>query len=104
MPVISRTTARRRMRLALAALALIAPVFAQGADLPAQPTPAPTAPTSYTAPAPDWIVTIGGELRLGPKWAGSPTDKWGLTGGPLVSIRKVGTPPDYFGPRDSFGF
>jgi outer membrane protein len=94
------------VRLAGGALALIAlalaPAAAPAADLPAQP--GSTAPTSNTPPAPDWIVTIGGELRIGPKWAGAPTDKWGLTGGPLVSYRKVGTPPEYFGPRDSFGF
>jgi outer membrane protein len=53
---------------------------------------------------PDWIVTVGGELRIGPKWAGAPEGTFALTGGPLFSIRKVGTPPDFFGPRDSFGF
>src|SRR5262245_59615631 len=79
----------------------IAPVIGSAADLPAAP-PAPAA--AYAPPVPDWIVTIGGELRIGPKWAGAPDGKFGLTGGPLFSIRKVGTPPDYFGPRDSFGF
>jgi outer membrane protein len=82
----------------------LVPAIASAADLPAQaPAPA-SAPAAYVPPAPDWIVTIGGELRIGPKWPGAPTDKFGLTGGPLFSIRKVGTPPEYFGPRDSFGF
>ena len=65
----------------------IAPAPGFGADLPA-PTPA----AAQTVP--DWIVTIGGELRLGPKWAGAPTDKFRLTGGPVFSIRNVGTPPE----------
>jgi outer membrane protein len=86
------------------AFAVIAPIAVSAADLPAQ-SPAPaSAPAAYAPAAPDWIITVGGELRIGPKWAGAPTDKFGLTGGPLFSIRKVGTPPEYFGPRDSFGF
>ena len=82
----------------------MAPAIGLAADLPA-PTPGPAAaPAAYAPPVPDWIVTIGGELRIGPKWAGAPDGTFGLTGGPLFSIRKVGTAPDYFGPRDSFGF
>jgi len=78
----------------------IAPAIGLAADLPA-----PDAAQAATVSAvPDWIVTIGGELRIGPKWAGAPDGTFGLTGGPLFSIRKVGTPPEYFGPRDSFGF
>jgi outer membrane protein len=80
----------------------VAPAIGFAADLPAGP-PAPAA-ASYAPPVPDWIVTIGGELRTGPKWAGAPEDKFRLTGGPVFSIRKAGTPPEYFGPRDSFGF
>lgn len=80
--------------------AAIAPPIGFAADVPA-PVAAQAAGAS---PAPDWIVTIGGELRIGPKWAGAPTDKFGLTGSPVFSIRNVGTPPEYFGPRDSFGF
>ena len=78
--------------------AAIAPTMGFAADLPATPAAA------QAAAVPDWIVTVGGELRLGPKWAGAPEGTFGLTGGPLFSIRRVGTPPDYFGPRDSFGF
>jgi MipA family protein len=82
----------------------VAPGIALAADLPAA-TPAPTAASAaYSPPVPDWIVTVGGELRLGPKWPGAPEGKFALTGGPLFSIRKAGTPPDFFGPRDSFGF
>jgi len=78
----------------------MAPAIGLAADLPA-----PAAAQAATVSAvPDWIVTIGGELRIGPKWAGAPDGTFGLTGGPLFSIRKVGTPPEYFGPRDSFGF
>ena len=78
--------------------AAIAPTMGFAADLPATPAAA------QAAAVPDWIVTIGGELRIVPKWAGAPDGTFGLTGGPLFSIRKVGTPPEYFGPRDSFGF
>lgn len=95
---------RSAWRLALTAFSLIAPAVALAADLPAQPSASPVAPANYAPAAPDWIVTVGGELRVGPKWPGAPEDKFGLTGGPLVSIRKVGTPPEFFGPRDSFGF
>src|SRR5690349_15872183 len=82
----------------------IAPSIGLAADLPAAPPASAVAPTAYVPPVPDWIVTIGGELRIGPKWAGAPEDKYRLTGGPVLSIRKAGTPPEYFGPRDSFGF
>jgi len=81
-----------------------APAMASAADLPAPTAASVAAPAAYVPPVPDWIVTIGAELRIGPKWAGAPDGKFGLTGGPLFSIRRVGTPPDYFGPRDSFGF
>jgi MipA family protein len=80
----------------------IAPAIAQAADLPAPSATA--APSTYVAAMPDWIVTVGGELRVGPKWAGAPEDKFRLTGGSVFSIRNAGTPPEYFGPRDSFGF
>ena len=39
-----------------------------------------------------------------PAWAGAPTDKYGFSAFPLFGFRKAGTPADYFGPRDSFGF
>ena len=88
------------------AFLVVAPLQALAADLPEPPAPAPTAPAAYApAPAvPDWIVTIGGELRVIPAWPGAPEGKFALVGGPLFSVRKEGTPPDYFGPRDSFGF
>ena len=82
--------------------AAIAPTIGFASDLPA-PTLAAAQAASVPA-ASDWIVTIGGELRIGPKWAGAPDGTFRPTGGPLFSIRKVGTPPEYFGPRDSFGF
>ena len=80
---------------------LIAPAVA--ADLPAQ-TPS-VAATAAAAAVPDWIVTVGGELRVEPAWPGAPDGSFRHPiPSPLFSIRKVGTPPDYFGPRDSFGF
>jgi len=100
-------TALRAGRSAgIAACLAAAPALAADLPAPAPPAPAPTAPAAYTpAPAvPDWIVTIGGELRVIPAWPGAPENKFGLSGGPLFSIRQDGTPPSYFGPRDSFGF
>jgi outer membrane protein len=95
----------RALRAAVAVFAVIPPAIALAADLPAQaPAPAVASASYPPPPEPDWIVTIGGELRIGPKWPGAPDGTFGLTGGPLFSIRKVGTPPEYFGPRDSFGF
>lgn len=85
-----------RAALCLAGGVLTAPALALAADLP---TPSAAVPA-----VPDWIVTIGGELRIGPKWAGAPDDKFRPSFGPVFSVRKEGTPPEYFGPRDSFGF
>lgn len=82
----------------------MAPGLAAAADLPAAAPPPPTAPATYTPPVPDWIVTIGGEFRVVPAWPGAPTTPFGYSGFPLISVRKEGTPPDYFGERDSFGF
>jgi len=91
-----------RVGLALAVLA--APGVAGAADFPT-PTPQ-SAPATFAAVAapPDWIVTIGAEGRVVPAWPGSPDTKFGFSGLPLFNIRKDGTPPDFFGPRDSFGF
>jgi MipA family protein len=85
---------------------VVAPLCALAADLPETPAPASTAPAAY-APSPvvpDWIVTIGVESRVIPAWPGAAEDKFAFVGGPLFSVRKQGTPVEYFGPRDSFGF
>src|SRR5208282_4033750 len=66
--------------------------------------PPPTAPAVYTPATPDWIVTIGAEGRIVPAWPGASDAKLGWSALPLFSIRKAGTPPDFFDPRDSFGF
>jgi MipA family protein len=82
---------------------LIAPALAGAADLPAQ-TPSVSQAVA-TAAVPDWIVTVGGELRVEPAWPGARDGSFRYPiPSPLFSIRKVGTQPDYFGPRDSFGF
>ena len=88
------------------AFLVVAASRALAADLPEAAVPAAIVPAAY-APAPvvpDWIVTIGGELRVIPAWPGAPEGKFAFVGGPLFSVRKEGTPADYFGPRDSFGF
>ncbi len=90
-------------RFALALLVVVAPSIAVAADLPQQASP-PTAPAAYVPAVPDWIVTIGAEGRIIPAFPGASDKKLGWSALPLFSIRKEGTPPDYFGPRDSFGF
>jgi len=83
---------------------LVAPGLAAAADLPPQSAPPPSAPATYTPAAPDWIVTVGVEPRAVPAWAGASDSRFGLSVFPLFSIRKAGTPPEFFGARDSFGF
>src|SRR5579863_4795924 len=91
-------------RFAIALFVVVAPRIAVAADLPPQAAPPPTAPATYTPAVPDWIVTIGAEGRIIPAWPGAPDKKLGWAALPLFSVRKAGTPPDFFGPRDSFGF
>ncbi len=91
-------------RFALTAIVVLAPGIAAAADLPVQSAPPATAPAAYTPVVPDWIVTIGAEGRIIPAWPGAPDSKPGLSGLPLFNIRKVGDPPIFVGPRDSFGF
>ena len=88
------------------AFLVVAPLRALAADLPEAPVPASTAPAAYVPSpvVPDWIVTVGGESRVIPAWPGASEDKFAFVGGPLFSVRKQGTPVEYFGPRDSFGF
>lgn len=88
-----------KWRLALAALMLSAPGAAIAADLSAAP-PALSAPSAV----PDWIVTVGVEVRAIPAYPGASYSRFAPTGFPLFSIRKQGTSPDYFGARDGFGF
>jgi outer membrane protein len=92
-------------RVACVVLMILAPGLAAAADLPPeQPAPPPTAPASYTPAPPDWTVTIGAEPRIVPAWPGASDSRLGLTVLPLFDIRKAGTPPDFFGARDSFSF
>lgn len=93
-----------RWGFSIALLSIVAPGIAVAADLPAQSPAPPTAPAAYMPAAPDWIVTIGLEGRIVPAWPGASDAKLGWSALPLFSIRKQGTPPDFFGPRDSFGF
>ncbi len=90
-------------RLAIAFVAAWVPGFAVAADLPAQPEQA-AAPASVAPAAPNWIVTIGVEGRVVPAWPGASDSKPAVTGFPLFSVRKEGSPPDFPGPRDSIGF
>lgn len=92
-------------RVASALILAAAPRLAVAADLPASPPPPPpTAPAAYVPQMPNWIVTVGVEGRIIPEWPGAANSKFGITVLPLFSVRKEGTPPAFFGPRDSFGF
>jgi outer membrane protein len=90
--------------IALAICGVAAPRIAMAADLPQPAAPGPTAPAVYAPPVPNWIVTIGLEGRILPQWPGASDSKFGFTALPLFNVRKEGDPPDFFGPRDSFGF
>jgi outer membrane protein len=83
-------------------IAVAAVRVAAAADLPAQAAPASAA--TAAAVVPDWIVTVGFEGRMVPAWPGASDSKLALTGAPLFGVRREGSPPDFPGPRDSFGF
>ena len=92
-------------RFAVAVLVVAAPGLAAAADLPSvAPLPAPAAPAAYTPAPADWTVTIGVEGRVVPAWPGAPETQFGFSGLPQFNIRRAGTPPGFFGARDSFGF
>ncbi len=91
-------------RAAVAAVFVAAPGIAAAADLSPPPSPPPpAAATTYASPTPDWIVTVGAEVRAIPAWPGAPTTEYGLTGFPLLALQKPGDPPFFFGARDGFG-
>ena len=93
-----------RWQLVVAGLFFATPGIAIAADL--EPTaPPPPSPITVKAPAdlPDWIVSIGGEVRALPAWPGAPSTVYGMGGFPLFAIGKPGDPPFFFGARDGFG-
>ena len=91
------------MRLAISLALALAPGIAVAADLPPAAPEPPTAPAIYAPAQPGWTVTVGVE-RAVPAWPGAYDSRFGLSVLPLFSIRKAGTPPEFFGARDSFGF
>lgn len=82
-------------RIVVAALFALLPGIAGATDLPV---------AAPAAAAPDWIVTVGLEGLVGPAWPGAPASEMRFGGVPLVSIRHAGTAPEFFAPRDGFGF
>jgi MipA family protein len=92
------------MRLAISLVLALAPDIAAAADLPAAAPEPPSAPAVYAPDQPEWTVTVGLEPRIVPAWPGASDSRFGLSVLPLFSIRKAGTPPEFFGARDSFGF
>ncbi len=88
-------------QLVVAALAFVTPAAAADVD-----QGAPTAPpiiVKVPAAVSDWVVTIGGEVRVLPAWPGAPSTVYGFGGFPLFSLSKPGDPPVFFGARDGFG-
>ena len=92
------------MRLAVLAVLALAPGITAAADLPPAAPEAAAAPAVSAPPQPEWTVTVGIEPRMVPAWPGASDSRLGLSVLPLFSIRKAGTPPEFFGARDSFGF
>lgn len=82
--------------LSLVAL-LSLPSVAQAADA-ALPMKAPPAPLD-----PGWMVVLGAEVRVGPKWVGASTDDLRVFPYPYLNFYKAGTPEPFIGPRDGFG-
>ena len=91
-------------RAAIAALLGGTATVAVAADLPPQSAPPATAPATYNpAPADEWTLTLGVAARGTPAWPGADVKRLGFSALPLVSLRKAGTAPPFFGPRDGFG-
>jgi outer membrane protein len=85
----------------LAALAFVTPAAAADVDQSAAPAPmVAKAPPAVS----DWLITIGGEVRVLPAWPGAPATVYGVGGFPLFSVGKPGDPPFFFGARDGFDY
>jgi outer membrane protein len=92
-----------RWQLIVAAVAFWPCGLAAAADFDLSPSPAPPVVAKASVADPDWVVTIGGEIRADPAWPGAPTTLYMPGGYPLFNIRKPGDPPFFFGARDGFG-
>jgi outer membrane protein len=82
---------------------VIVAVFAAASFAPAlaaDVAPRATAPGQYLAPAPvsEWVITLGAEARLGPRYEGA--DSLRLLPFPVFRVRKAGTPEKFRSPRD----
>lgn len=86
-------TFQRTSVLAAALAAFTAPAFA--ADVAPRATQG-----QYLAPAPvsEWVITLGAEARLGPRYEGA--DNMRLLPFPVFRVRKAGTPEKFRSPRD----
>jgi outer membrane protein len=76
---------------------LSASAGAHAADLYAVPPPPPAA----VVPPPGWTVTLGGELRISPRFEGS-SNYW-VYPFPVFNVRRAGTPLPFRATRDGFG-
>jgi outer membrane protein len=80
----------------MAGFAVASLVPASAADV--APRAAPTG--QYLAPAPvsEWVITLGAEARLGPRYEGA--DSYRVLPFPVFRIRKSTTPEKFRSPRD----
>lgn len=89
---------RQRIGAIAAALAIVSLTPAAFAADVAQPRA--TAPAQYLAPTPtsDWVITLGAEARVIPRYEGSDSLKfWPF---PVFRVRRAGTPEQFRSPRD----
>jgi outer membrane protein len=82
-------------------LAAMPASVACAADLTPAPPPVGPAAAPY-APAHEWTVELGVELRTLPHYQGS--EVYGVYPYPLFDVREAGTPPRFHAPRDGIGY
>lgn len=85
------------LAMAVAGVGLTSLLPAEAADV-AQPAPRTTSQYLVPTPTSEWVITLGAEARLGPKFEGD--DSFRLRPVPVFRIRKAGTPEKFRSPRD----
>ena len=91
----------KRQRIGAIAAALIVASLTPAAFAADVVRPArATAPAQYLAPTPtsDWVITLGADARVIPRYEGS--DSYKLWPFPVFRVRRAGTPEEFRSPRD----
>jgi outer membrane protein len=89
---------RSRAGLLVGLLVLASGVSAQAADMS---RPLPASPRSAPAES-AWVVSIGGDGRLQPRYTGS--NAWSVAPVPYFDMARPGSPEKFHSPRDGVGF